>query len=110
MTAPDNPAERPDSSAGSDDAALGTLVASSSGGAEAAGPVRRRRVGLLLRWGAIALVVVLVGTLGYLWFDSRLPSTYSVMDMGYADYGGGAVPVGGHQHASGTSVATLTGP
>ena len=44
-----------------------------------------------------------------------MPSTYSVMDMGYADYGGG--PSGGHGtggHAghdmSGVSVADLTGP
>jgi len=64
----------------------------------------------VLRWGAAALSVAIVGTLGWLWFDSRVPSTYSVMDMGYVDAGGG--PVGGHVHggAGGVSVATLTGP
>jgi FtsP/CotA-like multicopper oxidase with cupredoxin domain len=35
-----------------------------------------------------------------------VPSTYSVMQMGYADYGGGP----GHQHGTGVSVADLTGP
>ena len=36
-----------------------------------------------------------------------MPSTYSVMDMGHADFGGGPA----HAHgAAGTSVADLTGP
>ncbi|MEV0713745.1 multicopper oxidase family protein [Asanoa sp. NPDC050611] len=110
MTALDDPAERSTSSAGADEAAQATVAAPPSGGAEAAGPVRRRWVRQALRWGAIALSLVLVGTLGYLWYASRLPSSYSVMSMGYADYGGGAVPVGGHHHDGGVSVATLTGP
>ncbi|MDG4824137.1 multicopper oxidase family protein [Asanoa sp. WMMD1127] len=105
MTTPVDPAETATTSAGQDSHASSP---SPTGGAEAAG--RRGWVGQLLRWGAIGLSVVLLGTLGYLWWDSRLPSSYSVMDMGYADYGGGAVPVGGHQHAGGTSVASLTGP
>jgi FtsP/CotA-like multicopper oxidase with cupredoxin domain len=48
----------------------------------------------------IRLVLVIVGTLvvlaplAYFWQASRLPSTYSVEDMGYLDYGGG--PGGGH--------------
>ncbi|MEV4532714.1 multicopper oxidase family protein [Asanoa sp. NPDC049518] len=58
----------------------------------------------------MVLSVVLVGTLGYLWYDSRVPSTVSVMEMGYADWGGGAVPSGGHQHAGGIDIAGLTGP
>ncbi|GIF76341.1 multicopper oxidase family protein [Asanoa siamensis] len=106
MTALHDPAEQAVGSAGADKAALDTVEP--TGGAEAAGPrVLGRR---LLRWGAIGLSLVLVGTLGYLWYDSRLPSTYSVMDMGVADYGGGPVPRGGHQHGGGVSVATLTGP
>ncbi len=28
--------------------------------------------------------------IGKMWWDSRLPGTYSVMDYGHADYGGGA--------------------
>ena len=63
---------------------------------------------------------MLLGTVGWFWYASLVPSTYSVMDMGYADYGGG--PVGadgmngmnGGSHAghdmSGVSVADLTGP
>ncbi|GIF66546.1 copper oxidase [Asanoa ishikariensis] len=106
MTATDNPAERATPSAGSDNHAQATadLAPEPSGGAEAAGWRS------WLRWGAAVLSVVLVGTLGYLWFDSRVPSTLSVMEMGYADWGGGAVPAGGHQHAGGISVAGLTGP
>ncbi|GIF53713.1 FtsP/CotA-like multicopper oxidase with cupredoxin domain [Asanoa ferruginea] len=109
MTALDDPAEQATSSAGAHDHALfPSDPAQSSGGAEAAG--RRSWVRHLTRWGAIGLSLILVGTLGYLWFDSRVPSTYSVLEMGYADYGGGAVPLAGHQHAGGVSVATLTGP
>ncbi|SNT27291.1 Multicopper oxidase with three cupredoxin domains (includes cell division protein FtsP and spore coat protein CotA) [Asanoa hainanensis] len=80
------------------------VTSESSGGAEAAG---RRS---WLRWGALVLTVVLVGALGYLWYDSRVPSTLSVMEMGYADWGGGAVPAAGHQHAGGISITGLTGP
>jgi FtsP/CotA-like multicopper oxidase with cupredoxin domain len=64
---------------------------------------------------AAALVVVLVGVLAVLgkaWWDSRLPGTYSVMDYGTVDYGGG--PEGAwHAHAGhngGTSVSDLRGP
>ncbi|HTE72695.1 MAG TPA: multicopper oxidase domain-containing protein, partial [Actinomycetes bacterium] len=63
---------------------------------------------------------MLLGTVGWFWYSSRVPSTYSVMDMGYADYGGGPVGMsgmagaGGGGHAghdmSGVSVADLTGP
>jgi FtsP/CotA-like multicopper oxidase with cupredoxin domain len=55
---------------------------------------------------------VLVVPLSYLWWSSLVPSTYSVMDMGYVDLGGG--PGGNHDashHGPGTvSVADLTGP
>ena len=69
---------------------------------------------------AVALVCVLalagVGWIGKLWYDSRLPGTYNVMDFGTMDYGGGSIPAGvdgssGHQgHGVGTSVADLRGP
>jgi FtsP/CotA-like multicopper oxidase with cupredoxin domain len=53
------------------------------------------------------VAVVALGALGWYWFSSLVPSTYSVMDMGQVDYGGGPV----HEHAgSGLSVADLTGP
>jgi FtsP/CotA-like multicopper oxidase with cupredoxin domain len=57
-------------------------------------------------------LVALVAWLAWLWNESRLPATYSVMDYGVADYGGGQVPPGGHdQHVSGgVSVADLHGP
>ncbi len=38
---------------------------------------------------ACVATLAVVLPLGYLWQQSRLPSTYSVMDMGYLDYGGG---------------------
>ena len=67
-------------------------------------------------YAVIATLVVLL-PLGWLWKASLPPGTYSVMDMGYADYGGapapGAVPEG-HPDMPGMtaarSVATLTGP
>ena len=58
---------------------------------------------------AIALVaLVVIGWIAWLWYDSRLPDTYDVMDYGSHDYGGGPVPAGPHH--SGTSVAELRGP
>ncbi|MDQ1483969.1 MAG: hypothetical protein QOF35_2045, partial [Actinomycetota bacterium] len=72
-----------------------------------------RHRGTLL--AAVAAVAVLL-PLGWLWKTSLLPSTYSVMDMGYADFGVGrkAVATDGHQNmpgmAHGASVASLTGP
>jgi FtsP/CotA-like multicopper oxidase with cupredoxin domain len=72
--------------------------------------VRRDRTRLLL---AIAGTLVVVLPLGFFWQQSRLPATYSVMDMGYADYGGGprGMPAGHHAgHGGGhreTSVKDL---
>jgi FtsP/CotA-like multicopper oxidase with cupredoxin domain len=64
---------------------------------------------------AIAVVtlaaVVAVGWIGLMWWESRLPGTYNVMDHGEIELGGGD---GSHaQHAEpgrGTSVADLHGP
>lgn len=64
-----------------------------------------RRIRLI---AALVATAALLGTLGWFWYDSLVPSTYSVMDLGYVDAGGG--PDTGHGHAGGTSVATLTGP
>jgi FtsP/CotA-like multicopper oxidase with cupredoxin domain len=55
----------------------------------------------------LTVVAVVVGVLGWLWSASLVPSTYSVMEMGYAEYGGG--PAHAH-HGTGRSVAELTGP
>ncbi|MDX6224349.1 MAG: hypothetical protein QOE64_725 [Frankiales bacterium] len=58
---------------------------------------------------AILLTAAIVLPLGWMWWSSRLPSTYSVMDMGYDDYGGGA-RTAAHQHGTtARSVADLTG-
>jgi FtsP/CotA-like multicopper oxidase with cupredoxin domain len=39
----------------------------------------------------IVATVAIVAPLAWLWQDSRVPAMYSVMDMGYADYGVGAM-------------------
>jgi FtsP/CotA-like multicopper oxidase with cupredoxin domain len=55
---------------------------------------------------ALVATVAVLGTLGYFWQASLLPDSYSVMDMGYADYGGG--PETMHDHdLMGRSVADL---
>jgi FtsP/CotA-like multicopper oxidase with cupredoxin domain len=48
-----------------------------------------------------------VAYLGWSWWSSLVPSTYSITEMGRADYGGGP---SGHDHSTGTPVAELTGP
>ena len=37
----------------------------------------------------IALTLAIVAPLGWMWWDSRLPASYSAMDMGELDHGGG---------------------
>ena len=59
--------------------------------------------------GALGVgLVLLLGWIGWLWHESRLPDTYDVMDYGSHDYGGGPIPTSGHH--SGISVANLRGP
>jgi FtsP/CotA-like multicopper oxidase with cupredoxin domain len=71
---------------------------------------------LVLRVAAFAGAVVLlalVGVVAKAWWDSRLPGTYSVMDFGEPDYGGGAEHAAHGEHGAGNggiSVADLTGP
>ena len=45
---------------------------------------------------ALVVTVALLGPLAYFWQASLLPDTYSVMDMGYADYGGGPETMTNH--------------
>ena len=52
------------------------------------------------------VAVVALAAFGWYWSASLVPSTYSVMDMGRADFGGGPA----HEHGGGVSVAELTGP
>src|SRR5215213_9107911 len=40
----------------------------------------------------ILATVVVMAPLAWLWQASRVPAMYSVMSMGYLDYGGGAMP------------------
>ena len=54
--------------------------------------------------------VVLVGWIGWQWWESRLPGTYSVMDYGSLEHGGGNDAHAHHAAAGGTSVADLHGP
>ncbi len=55
---------------------------------------------------ALVAAVAVLGPLAYYWQASLLPGSYSVMDMGYADYGGGSTTMADH-HLMGTSVADL---
>ena len=65
----------------------------------------RERWRLLFAWLA---TVALLGPLIWLWQASLVPTTYSVMDMGYLDYGGGPkLSTAGHSMPGGTSVADL---
>jgi FtsP/CotA-like multicopper oxidase with cupredoxin domain len=56
---------------------------------------------------AVAVLAVVLGGLGWMWYASLLPDTYNVMDYGSPDYGGG--PTGGHHHGQ-RSLASLRGP
>ena len=67
--------------------------------------MNRDRLRLLL---AGVVTLGLVGPLVWLWQASLVPSTYSVMDMGEVDYGGGPrSPMAGHGMPGGTSVNQL---
>ena len=56
----------------------------------------------------LVLTLALVVPLGTMWWHSRLPGSYSAMDMGELVYGGGTRGLhGGHGGASGVSVADL---
>ena len=63
----------------------------------------------------LVLTLAIVGPLGWMWWDSRLPASYSAMDMGEMDYGGGpgGTSSGEHHdmetmaHDSSTSVVDL---
>jgi FtsP/CotA-like multicopper oxidase with cupredoxin domain len=43
----------------------------------------------------VLATVAIVAPLAWLWQVSRVPAAYSLMDMGYIDYGGGAAPDAG---------------
>jgi len=54
---------------------------------------------------AVVATIVVLAPLAYFWQNSRMPGSYSIMDMGYVDYGGGAQSA--HHMEHGTSVADL---
>jgi FtsP/CotA-like multicopper oxidase with cupredoxin domain len=58
---------------------------------------------------ASAATLALVVPLGWLWWASLVPDTYSVMEMGVVDLGGGPATTG-HDAHDGRDVSTLTGP
>ena len=47
---------------------------------------------------ALAATLVILAPIAWLWQSSLVGNSYSVMGMGYLDYGGG--PSGGHDHGS----------
>ena len=69
------------------------------------------RATLLKAAVAVGVLLLLAGVLalGRMWWESRLPGTYNVMDFGSHDFGGGSVPPG-HEAAGTIDVASLTGP
>ncbi len=80
------------------------------------GTLRRPRRGVAL---GIAASLALTVPVGVLWVRSLVPDTYSVMEMGYPDWGGGPRGSGHQAHVLGedtpgssatTSVTELTGP
>jgi FtsP/CotA-like multicopper oxidase with cupredoxin domain len=60
----------------------------------------------------VAVLVVVLGGLGWMWYSSLLPDSYNVMDYGKPDYGGAPVPAyaAAHHHQGGRSLASLRGP
>jgi FtsP/CotA-like multicopper oxidase with cupredoxin domain len=68
----------------------------------------RRMVGITAAAAGGLVVAVALGWLAWAWHQSRLPSTYSVMDYAIEDDGGKPVPE--HAMHMGTSVADLKGP
>ena len=71
--------------------------------------MRRALVGALISVVTVAAVVA-VGWIGLMWWESRLPGTYNVMDYGEVDLGGGTGSEHEHHGAGGVSVETLHGP
>jgi len=55
----------------------------------------------------VVLTLAIVVPLGAMWWNSLLPSSYSVMTMGYPDYGGGPRPAGHDPAADGHDMAGM---
>jgi len=73
--------------------------------------MRSRHLRLVLFGIGGAMLVAVLGTLGWAWKASLLPESYDVMDYGRHDYGGGPAPAEHARHApGGTSLVSLSGP
>ena len=62
---------------------------------------------------ALTAALAILGPLAFLWWTSRIPDTYSAMEMGYVDLGGdpGATEHADMAHAQdAVDLSTLTGP
>lgn len=69
------------------------------GASKVIGPGTARARSALRIWLPVLATITIVAPVAWVWQSSRVPDAYSVMDMGYLDYGGGAQPdpsVGGH--------------
>ena len=85
---------------------VGVLVAADERLAEPAVRHRLRLPGLppLL---ALGPALAVLAPLAWLWQASRMPGEYSVMDMGYADYGGGPTAAGSGHDSSGDAHGSM---
>jgi FtsP/CotA-like multicopper oxidase with cupredoxin domain len=72
--------------------------------------VKRALLAKIAAGSAVVLLVAVVAVLAKAWYDSRIPDTYSVMDYGWVDDGGGSALDPHVAHGGGTSVADLRGP
>ena len=70
--------------------------------------MRKAALGTLIALAAL-LGVGALGWIGLMWWDSRLPDNYNVMDHGKVDFGGGT-EVSHAQHVGSVSVSSLRGP
>jgi len=70
----------------------------------------RSLVGKAVSVAGVVALVALLAFVGEAWWDSRIPETYSVMDYGTVDTGGGAAVDPHAAHTEGRSVAALRGP
>jgi FtsP/CotA-like multicopper oxidase with cupredoxin domain len=76
-------------------------------------PKHRLALRLLQAAGVLAALMGVAGLAwaGWSWWNSRLPGSYSVMDFGTVEYGGGKALAAAHDHTahSGTSVTLIRG-
>lgn len=75
------------------------------GDASAGSPARRNRRRTVI---AVVVTLMVLAPLGWLWQASLLPDSYSVMDMGSPDHGGGPQHSMAGMSMAGRSVAALT--